>query len=142
MNSISMASFSTQQSQNRPPPPPPSGEDLVKKLDADGSGSLSAAEIEETKLGQRIGDGFGDIDTDGDGNLSIAELDVGAQAARDAGGPAGGGQKAGPPPSGADAEALFQSLFEVLSEDDTVSSDMMAYVQQLYTDGQVLFGVS
>ncbi|WP_341365625.1 hypothetical protein [Yoonia sp. BS5-3] len=143
MNNLSMVSFATQSGQNRPPPPPPpSGEDLVKKLDADGSGSLSASEIEDTKLGQRIGDGFGDIDTDGDGLLSIAELDVGAEAAREAGGPEGknGPPNGGPPPSGdpsgIDAESLFQSLFEALSEEDSGGAGMYDFVQQLYEDAQ------
>ena len=75
ISSSMSSSFQTQRPSGSPPPKP-TGEGLTERLDADKNGSLSAAEIEESRLGEMIGDRFGEVDTDGDGALSTAELDA------------------------------------------------------------------
>lgn len=52
----------------------PFGHPLMSKLDSDGSGGLSAAELEGTKLGEKIGDKFAAIDQDSNLELTKDEF--------------------------------------------------------------------
>ena len=144
ISSSMSSSFQTQRPSGSPPPKP-TGEGLTERLDADKNGSLSAAEIEESRLGEMIGDRFGEVDTDGDGALSTAELDAELKAnaptegrdAREAGGP--------PPPcgskttavngTGTDIASLFDSLLSTV-ETEGSDTDASEVAQALYTQMQ------
>lgn len=81
----------------------PSPEDLFNKIDADGDGSVNAAELQTMAdhMAEKMGDQAPSVeelmtqmDTDGDGAMSFAEFEAG----RPQGPPPGGRQ--GPPPGG------------------------------------------
>lgn len=49
-------------------------QELVKRLDADGSGKLNTEEIAGTRLAEKIGEGFYKLDADRNGGLDLEEL--------------------------------------------------------------------
>lgn len=48
--------------------------EIIKRLDADGSGKLNSEEIAGTRLAEKIGEGFYNLDADKSGGLDIDEL--------------------------------------------------------------------
>lgn len=54
---------------------PTRGTRLVERMDGDGDGGLSWAELGENRHGRRIARNFDKIDNDGNGSLTAAELD-------------------------------------------------------------------
>lgn len=49
-------------------------DEIVKRLDADGSGRLNTEEIAGTRLAEKIGEGFFELDADRNGGLDVDEL--------------------------------------------------------------------
>lgn len=105
----------------------PSPQEIFSQLDTDGSEGLSADELEDTELGNIIGDDFATIDTSGDGELSDEEISTHLGAANEAGAPPP--PPPGPPPSSSDSDlnqsivSALLAIAESLSETDTDSDD-------------------
>lgn len=113
---------------------------MFARMDADGSGGLTAGELSESKGGERLIEAFSSIDLDGDGALTSEELKTGFEASS-----AGNGDRPPPPPpppqSEADAESLFSSLLDSTDESG-LSLDLESIAETLYADSQALFGAT
>ena len=124
-----------------PPPPPPSNSSgaepqslfsaLVENDDADGSGTISAAEIASSPVSDLLSESFSTIDSDGDGQLTQTEMTEFEGAMKEAGGPPPGPPPSGPPPDGGsassdeeeDAVSVLSSLQESLVQALASSED-------------------